>query len=98
MTEERKRRLEELPNLGPKSSQWLREIGIESLADIEERGPVNTHLELKHAGYKVSMNMLWALAGAVYGHDWKELPADLKASLLVELDAMEDANQRYLSD
>ena len=91
-------RLEDLPNLGPKSAQWLREIDISSLEQIRELGPVKIQLILKDRGYKVSLNMLWALAGVVYDMSWKDLPPDLKASLLVELDAMEDARKRYLLD
>ena len=32
--------IESLPNLGPKSGQWLRDAGIATVADLEQLGPV----------------------------------------------------------
>ena len=32
--------LENLPNFGPTSSAWLREIGVHSIADLKKLGPV----------------------------------------------------------
>ncbi|MFN3431650.1 MAG: TfoX/Sxy family protein [Candidatus Sericytochromatia bacterium] len=75
-------------NLGPKSRDWLHEIGIDTPADLVGRDPVDVYLELKARRPKdVSLNMLWALAGAVIGCAWNDLPPDLKAELKRRVEA-----------
>lgn len=85
-------RLSALPNLGPVSAQWLIDANIHDLATIIRLGPVRTYLEVKHLHPKASLNLLYALAGAVHECKWNQLPADLKSSLLIELDALESLN------
>ena len=57
--------LSKLRNLGPKSSAWLRAVGIKDLEDLKRIGPAEVYLRLQREGFKVSMNLVWALQGAI---------------------------------
>ena len=76
--------LASLRNIGPKSTQWLKSVGIQTAEDLSEVGAVEAYLRVK-AAYpdKVSLNMLYALQGALIGLPWNELPPDIKADLCV---------------
>lgn len=69
-------------NLGPKSKAWLREIGIETLADLQAMGPVEAYRRLKFIYPKqVSLTMLWALVGAVQGRHWNSFSVEEKSAI-----------------
>ncbi len=67
------RPIESLPNLGPKSSQWLRQVGIASIAELERLGPVLAYRLVKQRQPRTSLNLLWALAAGLEGEDWRKL-------------------------
>lgn len=73
--------VESLLNLGPKSGQWLREAGIVTVADLERLGSVVAYRLVKQRHPKVSLNLLWALAAALQGKDWRELSEATKKKL-----------------
>jgi len=61
-------------NIGPVSRRWLAEVGVESLADLEALGPITTYRLIRSMrGGKVSLNLLWALVGALEGLDSRQL-------------------------
>jgi DNA transformation protein len=63
-----------LINLGPKSRQWLAEIGIYSIDDLRNAGSIPTYKILKERyPKKVSLNLLWGLEAAIREIDWREL-------------------------
>ena len=70
-----------LRNLGPVSLGWLREIGICSVADLEGTGAVEAYCRVRARGHNASLNLLYALEGALMDVDWRELPAEVKADL-----------------
>lgn len=70
-----------LPNLGPKSAQWLATIGVRTRRDLERLGAVDAYRLLKGHGYPASLNLVYAIEGALRGLDWNRLPARLKAEL-----------------
>jgi DNA transformation protein and related proteins len=69
-------------NIGPKSEQWLADVGIHTLDDVVNLGVVETYKRVK-AAYpeKVSLNLLYALQAALLDLPWNELPPDLKEEL-----------------
>ena len=73
--------IESLRNLGPKSSQWLRDAGINTIADLEQLGSVAAYRLVKERQPKVSLNLLWAIAAGLQGKDWRELPEATKQRL-----------------
>jgi hypothetical protein len=65
---------EKLRNLGPKSAAWLRQVGLRTRADLEAAGTVDAFMRVKRAGFKPSMNLLYALEGALLDCHWQEVP------------------------
>ena len=79
-------------NVGPKSAAWLRQIGVRSTEDLIRVGPVEAFLKVKRAGFRPSLNLLYAMAGAMADCHWAELPDERKQELLAALEAAESAN------
>lgn len=71
-----------MKNIGPKSSQWLASVGVNTLDDVARLGVVETYKRVK-AAYpeKVSLNMLYGLQAALLDLPWNELPPDIKEEL-----------------
>ena len=76
-----------LLNLGPKSRAMLANAGIESLADLQRLGSVAAYVKVKRTS--ASLNLLWALEGALSGMHWKEVAKTHRASLLLALEEYE---------
>jgi hypothetical protein len=92
-------RLRDLRNLGSRSEGMLGQIGVHSVEQLRDRGPVRTFHELRQAGVTSSLNMLWALAGALEpwpeGRHWREVArGDDRLSLLLALDDFERGDRR----
>lgn len=68
-------------NLGPVSRAWLAAIGIHTLQDLQQTGPETAWLLLRQHGYRVSLNLLYAMAGALDDCDWRQLPPQRKQQL-----------------
>lgn len=73
--------VERLRNLGPQSSQWLREVGIRTIADLQSIGAVGAYRLVKQNRGEASLNLLWALAAGLQGKDWRELEDSEKVKL-----------------
>ena len=70
-----------LLNLGPKSTAWLEQVGIRTRADLERVGSVKAWLKVREAGLETSLNLLWALEGALLDLRWDRLPPAVKDNL-----------------
>lgn len=76
--------IESLPNLGPKSGQWLRDAGITTISELERLGPVVAYRIVKQYQPKASLNLLWAMVAGLEGKDWQELTDATKNRLRKE--------------
>lgn len=76
-------------NIGPKSCGWLQAVEIRSLRDLRKIGAVEAYWKVKQAGFNPSLNLLYALAGALSDTQWNKLSHDEKHRLMIELDARE---------
>jgi len=85
------RSLSELPNLGPKSQRALALAGITTLAQLRKVGSVGAYVRAKRAGTNVSLNLLWALEGALTGLPWQTVAREHRTSLLLALEDRERA-------
>lgn len=75
-----------MQNLGPKSRQWLAEIGIYTIRDLRSAGSTTTYKLLKERyPKKVSLNLLWGLEAAIRDVDWRELTETDKEELRQKL-------------
>ena len=77
--------LSSLRNLGGRSEKWLNAVGIFTRADLEKLGSVEIFRLLKQQGYPVSLNLVWAIEGALADMDWRELPSEMKREILANL-------------
>ena len=73
--------LVELRNLGPTSVEWLKAIGVRNRRGLEQLGSIDAYRLLKNQGYNASLNLVYAIEGALRDCDWKRLPLKLKAAL-----------------
>ena len=80
-----------LPNIGPRSREWLQRAGIDSMSRLRATGSIHAYLAVKRAGGRPSLNLLWALEGALSGRRWQEVARVDRTSLLL---ALEDAIAR----
>ena len=87
-------RISDLPNLGSKSQQMLAQAGICTVEQLCELGAVRAYLQVKRSGGNISLNLLWALEGALSGRHWQEVAKHDRLSLLLELDEIENENRR----
>ena len=78
---------EKLRNLGPKSAAWLRQVGLRTREDLEAAGTVDAFMRVKRAGFKPSMNLLYALEGALLDCHWQEVPQARREQLVAEAEA-----------
>ena len=76
-----------LRNIGPKSAAWLRQVGLRSREDLEAVGAVEAFMRVKRAGFKPSLNLLYALEGALRDCHWQDVPESRRAELVQAADA-----------
>ena len=76
-----------LRNIGPKSAAWLRQVGLRTEEDLRSIGALEAFMRVKRAGFKPSLNLLYALEGALMDCHWQEIPAERRAELLIAADA-----------
>lgn len=69
-------------NIGPKSAAWLRQVGLRSFEDLQRVGSVDAFAKIKRAGFKPSLNLLYALEGALLDCHWQQLPEERRNELL----------------
>lgn len=79
-------RLTSLRNIGSVTAQWLETVGIHDRAALVSCGAVEAYRRV-HAAYedRVTLNLLYALHGAIFDIHWNELPEDIRAALRCEL-------------
>ena len=73
---------DKLKNVGPKSAAWLRQVGVRTQGDLEALGAVAAFIKVKRAGFKPSLNLLYALEGALLGCHWQQVPEARRTDLL----------------
>ena len=76
-------------NLGKASSHMLLSAGIQSEEKLRAMGSVAAFIAVKRAGCSPSLDLLWAIEGALTNQDWKHVARDDRTSLLFQLDDYE---------
>lgn len=76
---------ERLLNLGPISRRWMDEVSIKSRADLQEIGAVAAYCLIKAQHPEASLNLLYALYGALTKQKWNELTQAEKEQLQDEV-------------
>lgn len=95
-------RLRDLQGLGPKSEQMLVAAGIDSVATLQSVGAIRAFVTVTHyqqdqqmllskegspvKKVKPSLNLLYALVGALEGEHWLSIAKSQKSQLIMALD------------
>lgn len=74
-------------NLGPVSAEMLRKIGIENIEQLRAVGAVPAYKKLIAVGLKPSLNLLYAMEGALTGQSWQTVAREKKLTLLLLLES-----------
>ena len=77
----------ELQGVGPKSAAMLAAAGIKTVAQLKRLGSVRAYAMVKATGANASLNLLWALEGALSGLPWQVVAREHRLSLLLALEA-----------
>lgn len=80
--------LVQLRGLGPRSASLLSHAGIHTVAQLREADPYRVYLRLRAARPGVSLNLLYALIGAVQEQDWRAVAREQRTDILARLAAM----------
>lgn len=86
-----------LRNLGPQSEKMLVKAGITTEKRLKALGAVRAYVAVKRTGGHPSLNLLWALEGALTDRDWKEIARTRRLELLTELELTENPNKRFIT-
>ena len=78
---------DKLRNVGPKSAAWLRQVGVRTQDDLVSLGAVAAFVKVKRAGFRPSLNLLYALEGALLGCHWQQVPEERRGELLLAAEA-----------
>ncbi len=74
-------------NLGEKSAQMLQSADIHSAEELARLGAVEAYLQVKQCGIAVSLNLLYAIEGALTDTHWNQLDPGTRDALLMAVDA-----------
>ncbi|TCI05071.1 hypothetical protein EZV61_03680 [Corallincola luteus] len=81
-----------LPNLGVVSAKMLLAAGIASLTELQALGAVRCFLRVEQQLLKPpSLNLLYALEGALVNTHWCTVKREMGGQLILELDAARQA-------
>jgi DNA transformation protein len=78
-----------LRNLGPSSEKMLGKANIASEEQLRALGAVAAFVAVKRAGCSPSLNLLWAIEGALTDRHWTEVANNDRRSLLTQLEIAE---------
>ena len=80
---------QKLRNLGNASIKMLEAAGIETETQLRSKGSAAAFVAVKRSGCRPSLNLLWAIEGALTGRDWKEVAKNDRLSLLTQVEMLE---------
>lgn len=75
-----------LRNIGPKSAAWLRQVGLRTHEDLAAIGTVEAFMRVKRAGFKPTLNLLYAIEGALQDCHWQEISEERRHALIAAAD------------
>ena len=82
------RAIADLHGLGPKFQAMLAGAGIKTVTQLKRLGSVRAYAQVKATGANASLNLLWALEGALTGLPWQVVAKEHRLSLLLALEAL----------
>ena len=79
---------ERLANLGPKSEAMMRRAGITTEEQLRVLGAARAYVMVKRSSNSASLNLLWALEGALTNRSWREVAKTERLSLLLQVEEL----------
>jgi hypothetical protein len=73
--------------IGGKSAAWLRQVGIRTWDDVNAIGSLEAFMRVKRAGFRPSLNLLYALEGALVGCHWQQVDIARRTELAAQAQA-----------
>lgn len=70
----------------------LAAAGITTEIQLQTHGAAKAFVAVRQTGYKPSLNLLWAIEGALTNRDWKEVAKEDRLSLLMQVEMLEKKN------
>lgn len=86
--------LSELKNIGKVTERWLNGIGIYGEADLRRMGAVQAYQKIRASEASATVNLLYALQGALSGTHWNDLPLPIKETLRRQADRSDPPGSR----
>ena len=80
----------DLRGLGPKSQSMLAAAGITTVAQLRRFGSVRAYAKVRSMTGHASLNLLWALEGALTDLPWQVVAKEHRLSLLLALEALDE--------
>ncbi|MBY0467067.1 MAG: TfoX/Sxy family protein [Burkholderiales bacterium] len=86
--------LARLPNLGPASQRMLAAAHIHTPTELKTLGAAEAYSQVRHAHRHLphqpaTLNLLWALEGAITAQPWQTVARQHRTSLLLALDTLQ---------
>ncbi|ASU22453.1 DNA transformation protein [Vibrio qinghaiensis] len=79
-------RLKDLPNLRLATERMLKKAGIESVTDLQSKGALEAYKAIQQThSSSISLELLWALEGAIEGKHWSVIPQSRRDELAKSL-------------
>jgi DNA transformation protein len=79
-------RLKDLPNLRLATERMLKKAGIESVTDLQSKGALEAYKAIQQThSSSISIELLWALEGAIEGKHWSVIPQSRRDELVKSL-------------
>jgi DNA transformation protein and related proteins len=82
------RELTDLKNIGKVSAKWLNEIGVYTDTDLQKLGVLQAYLRIKFREPKASLNLLYALWGALEDVNFNQIPESVRVKLKREVESL----------
>jgi len=81
--------ISDLRGLGPKSQVMLASAGITTVGQLRRLGSVRAFARVRAKTASASLNLLWALEGALTNLPWQVVAREHRLSLLLALEALD---------
>ena len=79
-------RIKDLPNLRLSNERMLKKIGVQTIEQLHDIGALEAYKALqKTQETLLSLELLWALDGAIHGQHWSVIPESRRKELLAKL-------------
>lgn len=78
--------LSQLSGLGPVSVKILVDIGITTAAQLHKADLYKLYAKIKASHPRTSINLLYAMMGAVDDQDWRQVAKDRRTEVLMQLE------------